>query len=147
MIAVMMARAAVDLNPLALQGQRVLSDANESAFVVSVSRLDGWLDGLLTPAELKVLRLRIDGHAHDRVARIRGIAKRTVANHIANAYRKLGVSARLELLNKVLDGPLCQLPFTSPFQTYPTLVRGSRARALPGGSRHRAANEAGQKTA
>lgn len=147
-IAVMMARAAVDLNAFDTQGKRMPSGFSASAFTVSVSRLDGWLATLLTPAELKVLRLRIDGHPHDRVARMCGVAKRTVANQIASAYRKLGVSARLELLNKVLDGALSELRVTPPFETYPTLTRASRAYALaPGGSPYQAANEAGQMMA
>jgi DNA-binding NarL/FixJ family response regulator len=69
---------------------------------LSVSRPDHWLDGVLSPCERKVLRSRVDGLSHDDVARVFDISRRTVANQIASGYKKLGVSGRLELLNRVL---------------------------------------------
>lgn len=70
--------------------------------LLSVSRPDAWLNGVLSPCERKVLRARIDGLSHDDVARVFGLSRRTVANQIASGYKKLGVSGRLELLNRVL---------------------------------------------
>jgi DNA-binding NarL/FixJ family response regulator len=70
--------------------------------LLSVSRPDGWLNGVLSPCERKVLRARVDGLSHDDVARAFVVSRRTVANQIASGYKKLGVSGRLELLNRVL---------------------------------------------
>jgi DNA-binding NarL/FixJ family response regulator len=70
--------------------------------LLSVTRPDAWLDGVLSPCERKVLRHRVNGLSHDDVARHCGISRRTVANQIASGYRKLGVSGRLELLNRIL---------------------------------------------
>lgn len=70
--------------------------------LLSVSRPDGWLNGVLSPCERKVLRARVDGSSHDDVARVFAISRRTVANQIASGYKKLGVSGRLELLNRIL---------------------------------------------
>jgi DNA-binding NarL/FixJ family response regulator len=70
--------------------------------LLSVSRPDGWLNGVLSPCERKVLRARVNGLSHDNVARVFDVSRRTVANQIASGYKKLGVSGRLELLNRVL---------------------------------------------
>jgi DNA-binding CsgD family transcriptional regulator len=79
-----------------------LTPSGPRTSLLSVSRPDGWLDGVLSPCERKVLRHRVDGLSHDDVARHCEISRRTVANQIASGYRKLGVSGRLELLNRIL---------------------------------------------
>jgi len=83
----------------------------ESTCVLSVSRSEAWLSQSLTRSELRVIGLRVDGHSHEQVARVCMVSKRTVANQIASAYRKLGVSARLELLNRILAGSAARQSF------------------------------------
>lgn len=55
----------------------------------------------LTPAEQSVLSLVLDGHDNAAIAKARRSSPRTIANHLANIFRKLGVSSRAELAAKV----------------------------------------------
>ncbi len=52
----------------------------------------------LTPSELDVVDRWLEGATMRAIAEARGAAERTVANQIASAYRKLGVSSRAALL-------------------------------------------------
>jgi DNA-binding NarL/FixJ family response regulator len=56
------------------------------------------LRDLLPIAEEHVVRLLLDGRTHAEIAAQRGTSPRTVANQLAGAFRKLGVSGRLQLL-------------------------------------------------
>jgi DNA-binding CsgD family transcriptional regulator len=51
----------------------------------------------LTPRELEVLRLIVAGHINREVADQLFISPATVARHLANVYRKLGVDSRADL--------------------------------------------------
>ena len=51
----------------------------------------------LTPAEAAVAELAVAGRSNREIARERGSSPRTVANQLANVFRKLGVGSRLEL--------------------------------------------------
>ena len=68
------------------------------SYRVTVPRPRVVLGPELSPAEASVIELISDGASYDESARLRQTSTRTVANQIANAYRKLGVSGRLELL-------------------------------------------------
>jgi DNA-binding NarL/FixJ family response regulator len=72
--------------------------------VVSIPRLDKWLCATLSPSEFEVLRLRADGLSHAEIARCRRSSLRTVANQVAAAFRKLGVSGRTELISYLARG-------------------------------------------
>jgi len=50
----------------------------------------------LTPSELDVVRLALEGLSNEAIATRRGSAERTVANQLASAYAKLGVGSRAE---------------------------------------------------
>lgn len=54
-------------------------------------------DGPLTSAERAVVDLAARGLTNAEIAHARRVAKRTVSNQLAMAYRKLGVSGRREL--------------------------------------------------
>ncbi len=56
----------------------------------------------LTDAERAVARLALEGHTNVAIAGQRGSSPRTVANQLASAYQKLGVSSRRQLLAAVL---------------------------------------------
>ena len=71
--------------------------------VVSVARPVLKLADLLSGAELEVTVRVVEGLNHEAIARARGTSKRTIANQIAAAYRKLGVSGRAELINQVMQ--------------------------------------------
>lgn len=51
----------------------------------------------LTRAEREVVEHALRGESTRRIAAARGVAERTVANQLASAFRKLGVSSRTEL--------------------------------------------------
>jgi DNA-binding NarL/FixJ family response regulator len=50
----------------------------------------------LTPRELDVLRLLVEGHSDREIAEALYIGTRTVQTHVANLFAKLGVNARAE---------------------------------------------------
>jgi len=51
----------------------------------------------LTDAEREVARLAIEGRSNGEIARLRACSERTVANQLAAAYVKAGVSGRRAL--------------------------------------------------
>jgi DNA-binding CsgD family transcriptional regulator len=51
----------------------------------------------LTPSELAVARLAIEGKTHAETAVVRKTSMSTIANQLASAFRKLGVSGRNDL--------------------------------------------------
>lgn len=65
---------------------------------ISVTRPDNELKSWLSPAEFAVTRLLIEGGSYIEVARMRQTSKRTVANQLASAFHRLGISGRAELL-------------------------------------------------
>jgi DNA-binding NarL/FixJ family response regulator len=63
------------------------------------------LQALLPIAEEQVVRLLLDGRTHAEIAAERGTSRRTVANQLAGAFRKLGASGRLQLLPLLCADP------------------------------------------
>jgi DNA-binding CsgD family transcriptional regulator len=59
---------------------------------------------VLTPAEREVVELVLRGKSNREVAEARGTSVRTVANQLAVAFRKLGVSGRLQLYALAAQG-------------------------------------------
>jgi DNA-binding CsgD family transcriptional regulator len=58
----------------------------------------------LTPAERAVVALALADLSNRDIAARRGSAPRTVANQLAAAYAKLGISSRAELASWVANG-------------------------------------------
>jgi DNA-binding CsgD family transcriptional regulator len=67
-------------------------------FILAIPRPDRDLARLLPPAEVEVMRARIEGQSHQLIARVRRTSERTIANQLASASRRLGVSGRLEII-------------------------------------------------
>ena len=65
---------------------------------ISATRPDNELSAWLSPAEFAVIRLLIEGRSYVEVARMRQTSRRTVANQLASAFHRLGISGRAELL-------------------------------------------------
>jgi len=84
----------------------VVQHADCTYQVLSSPRPDTVLRRLLSPAEYVVARLLVEGLTHAEIAATRGASARTVANQLATAFQKLGVSGRSELLCAVLRGDL-----------------------------------------
>lgn len=55
----------------------------------------------LTPAELRAVRLYVDGLARAEIAERLGISDATVRNQLAAAYRKLQVRSRTDLIRRI----------------------------------------------
>jgi DNA-binding CsgD family transcriptional regulator len=60
--------------------------------------------GVLTGREVQVARMVAEGASNKSIARALGISPRTVTTHVANAFKKLGVSSRHELGELVRTG-------------------------------------------
>jgi DNA-binding CsgD family transcriptional regulator len=73
--------------------------------VVSLARPDADLASLLTPAQYEVVRLRVEGKSHVEIATCRHRSRRTIANQLAESFRRLGVSGRAELIRCLITQP------------------------------------------
>jgi DNA-binding CsgD family transcriptional regulator len=100
---VMAAHAAHGLKLPPARAQRVTRGHAEH-WVLSAKRPDLKLTGDLTQAEEAVTRLLVEGHPHARIAALRDASPRTIANQLASAFRKLGISGRAELLSRLIYG-------------------------------------------
>jgi DNA-binding CsgD family transcriptional regulator len=78
---------------------RVPSEEHGNQVRIRLSRPENALANTLAVAEFEVLKLLIDGAAYAEIANARRTSIRTVANQVATAFRRLGVSGRAELLS------------------------------------------------
>lgn len=69
---------------------------------VMLSRPDGLFADKVSPAELHILQMRAEGMTHAEIATLRKTSKRTIANQLASAWKKLGISGRNELIRYLL---------------------------------------------
>jgi DNA-binding NarL/FixJ family response regulator len=60
----------------------------------------------LTPHELRILKLLVDGHSYKSAASELGIAFHTIAFHVQNIYQKLQVHSKSEAVAKALRSRL-----------------------------------------
>lgn len=87
---------------------------------ISVARPDNELAEWLSPAEYAVTRLLIEGKSYQEMAKLRDTSKRTVANQLASAFHRLGISGRAELLCLLAKRKLGDAPTLA--STKPTLA-------------------------
>ena len=85
------------LPPADLRVATVRGEDDEEWVVLSYPIAVAHLPDGLTPAERHVAELVLRGMTNAQIARARGCAVRTVANHLAKIYRKLQVASRAEL--------------------------------------------------
>jgi DNA-binding NarL/FixJ family response regulator len=95
---VLAAQASQDGSERLTAGVATFEHALQDYLVVSMRRPDCHLDTLLPPAEVEVVRARIEGYSHRNIAGLRRTSLRTVANQLASASRRLGTSGRLEMI-------------------------------------------------
>jgi DNA-binding NarL/FixJ family response regulator len=83
-----------------------LRRSTEELRVIGINRPDLRLSRLLSEAQCAVVGGLVEGRAYAAIADQRGTSPRTIANQLAEAFRKLQVSGRSELLVRlfVLDG-------------------------------------------
>ena len=67
----------------------------------------------LTPRELEILQFVAQGHTNAEIAKRLWVTQWTVKFHLANAYRKLGVSNRTEAARYMFEHGLVALPLPS----------------------------------
>jgi DNA-binding NarL/FixJ family response regulator len=60
----------------------------------------------LTPREREVVRLAIEGRTAREIGSRLHIGERTVETHLANAYVKLGVTSRIDLVRRAAELPV-----------------------------------------
>jgi DNA-binding CsgD family transcriptional regulator len=78
---------------------RVSLEEQGNQLRIRLSRPENALAKTLAIAEFEVLKLLIEGSSYAEIATIRGTSIRTIANQVASAFRRLGVSGRGELLS------------------------------------------------
>jgi DNA-binding NarL/FixJ family response regulator len=76
-------------------------DAGEKCRVVSVERPEHTLRRVLPPAELSVIERLVEGLCYQEIARHRGTSTRTIANQITAVFRRMRVSGRNDMLQRL----------------------------------------------
>jgi DNA-binding CsgD family transcriptional regulator len=110
--------------------RRVSSAAPQT---IRIPRPDLALAAWLAPAEHAVISLLIEGHGYAEIAQARHTSIRTVANQVASAFRRLGVSGRAELLCLLARWGL--EPPEPPVRRPPSVLPNSARRAISRGIR------------
>lgn len=59
-------------------------------------RPSGWKN--LTPAEMRVVELVLEGLTNPQAGERLGISRRTVSSHLSAVFRKLGIHSRIDLI-------------------------------------------------
>lgn len=86
--------------------------------VIGMPRPDRCLARVLPSAELAVIRCLVEGLSYEEIARGRGTSTRTIANQIGAVFRRLRVSGRNELVQRLfVDDPFASRPFEQPSET------------------------------
>jgi DNA-binding NarL/FixJ family response regulator len=99
--------------------------------VVAMARPDRRLAKLLPPAELAVVRALVEGQCYAEIAKARGTSTRTIANQITAVFRRMRVSGRSQLLERLFfaEGPARSVAPQPLLQTIaPTNTLPSRPR-------------------
>lgn len=89
-------------------GQSVIDPAVASRLIARIAQPSAHAD-ILTDRELDVLRLAARGLTNKQIGSDLAISDRTVQNHLANIYTKLGVASRTEAVTSALQRDLIKL--------------------------------------
>ncbi|GAB4430122.1 MAG: response regulator transcription factor [Chloroflexi bacterium OHK40] len=90
------------------EGQAVIDPAVAPRLIARLTRPTSPVDAL-TERELDVLRLAARGQTNKQIGAALQISDRTVQNHLANIYGKLGVASRTEAVTAALERNLITL--------------------------------------
>lgn len=69
----------------------------------NIKATTSFIDDLLTPRELEVVRLTVQGFSNKEIARTLDISHHTVSTHIRQIFSKLGVNRRVQLASFFAD--------------------------------------------
>jgi DNA-binding NarL/FixJ family response regulator len=67
----------------------------------------------LSPRELDVVRLVVDGHTNDEAGRLLGIGVKTVETHLRRIFERFGIVSRTELVARALKEGWLDIPSVS----------------------------------
>lgn len=95
------ARVAVEGRRTFVRYSSLMSRDGGELRVLSATRPDRALEKHLPSAELAVIRRLIEGQSYARIAAERGTSTRTIANQITAVFRRLRVSGRNELVQRL----------------------------------------------
>lgn len=105
------ARAAGGQLPASAKCSRIRTADGRELRVVGMARPDAALSERLPGAELAVIRSLVEGLCYREIARRRGTSTRTIANQISAVFRRLRVSGRNDLVQRLfVDDSLGQPP-------------------------------------
>lgn len=95
------ARAAVERDGALAGRLSFVPHGGEQLRVVAGQRPEQRLAACVPPAELAVVRSLVEGLCYQEIARLRGTSLRTVANQVTAVFRRMRVSGRNELLQRL----------------------------------------------
>jgi DNA-binding NarL/FixJ family response regulator len=95
------ARAASEPLPALASCSTFVTCEDRELRVIGIARPDQRLAAMLPSAELAVIRSLVEGLSYGDIARRRGTSTRTVANQISAVFRRLRVSGRNELVQRL----------------------------------------------
>lgn len=125
------ARAARDQNGSLAATLSFFQRGSDQLRVVAAPRPDRRLSRALPPAELAVVRALIEGQCYAEIAEQRGTSTRTIANQITAVFRRMRVSGRSELLERLFfaDSPSRSMPMRTACEPLsPQTQAGPRTR-------------------
>jgi DNA-binding NarL/FixJ family response regulator len=91
---IILVMAALAAQGVPLQAARLEDVREDGRWIISVEVPGASLRRRLSACEWEVCRLSIQGETHVGIAAARGTSRRTVANQLASAFHKLGISGR-----------------------------------------------------
>lgn len=80
----------------AVQGGAPLSPSVAAGLLRGSSTMSMVSPSSLTPRELEILQLIVDGHTNQQIARALGISEKTVKTHCSRLFQRLGVTDRTQ---------------------------------------------------
>jgi DNA-binding NarL/FixJ family response regulator len=91
--------------------RRLAARAREELKATGARPRRDWRTGVeaLTPSELRIVRLAVDGRTNREIAYELYVTLKTVEGHLSRAYTKLGIRGRAEL-PEVLEGEKTRVP-------------------------------------
>jgi DNA-binding NarL/FixJ family response regulator len=95
------ARAANETRPATVKCSSFIGGDERELRVLGAPRPDRHLTRVLPSAELAVIRRLVEGLSYVQIARERGTSTRTIANQITAVFRRLRVSGRNELVQRL----------------------------------------------
>ncbi len=103
----------------------ILTPDGRELRVVSIARPDLGLSGRLPPAELAVIRCLVEGDSYRDIADRRQTSTRTIANQISAVFRRLHVSGRNDLVQRLFAGEAPNQPRKVPPESTPPTQTGA----------------------